>query len=87
MNEENYVLSADETNTIRELYEKKIALENLAKIISPEENPVMYERMLADYGGTVRVFQNWWTLTIKKHNLPSSNYVVDFDNHLLVRRD
>ena len=78
-------ITREETSSIRDLYEKKLALENLAKIISPNENNELYERLVADYGATVHEFNNWWTDILKKYNLPGDNYIVDFVENQLLR--
>ena len=41
MNTLCYDLEKEEGKAIRDIYEKKLALENLAKIIKPDENPEM----------------------------------------------
>lgn len=88
MNDVNCTLTESEISAIRDLFEKKIALENLAKVISPRENLEMYEHLLADYGSTVKKFNDWWAVTIKRHGLlPSIEYIVDFDNNQLIAKN
>lgn len=84
MDDKRYDLTQDEVSEIRDLYEKKLALENLAKILSPEENKGMYERLVVDYGATVRRFNDWWDKTFQSHQMPAGNYGVDFINSKLV---
>ena len=76
----------EEASTIRDIYEKKLALENLAKIISPSENNEMYERLISDYGTTMREFNDWWSSIIASHHLPPDNYAVDFVEKQLIRQ-
>ena len=52
-------VTEDEKREIQELYEKKLALENLLKIID-SSNEQMYVKLVADYGSTMRLFQEWW---------------------------
>lgn len=85
MNEIVCKLTDEEASAIRDIYEKKLALENLAKIISPSENNEMYERLIADYGATVRQFNDWWTAAMAAHQLPPDNYSVDFQDKQLIR--
>lgn len=84
MNEIACNITEEETTEIRNLFEKKMALENLAKIITPSENEEMYQRLVADYGITVHEFNQWWEKILKEYNLPSKNYSVDFVNRQLV---
>lgn len=77
-------LEQQECDTIRELFEKKLALENLAKIIIPEENPAMYERLLVDYGKTIHLFNDWWDNTFNKYQCVPGNYSVNFSDHTVV---
>ena len=37
-----------------------MALENLAKILDPEQNPNMYKRLIDDYASTNHAFNVWW---------------------------
>jgi CXXX repeat modification system protein len=81
----NRVISSlrdDEFKEIQELYEKKIALENLLKIIEPE-NDALKEKFISDYGFVLRKFQEWWTKTSKKYEweqIAGFNWSIDFDN-------
>ena len=78
-------LTEAEVSAIRDIYEKKLALENLAKIMSPGENNAMYERLIADYGATMRQFNEWWDTTVAAHQLPPDAYTVDFRDSQLIR--
>ncbi len=78
MNEQTYQLEEQEISQIRELYEKKLAFENLAKILKPEANPEMYQRLVADYGEAVHAFDNWWSTIFQKYSVEPGNYSVDF---------
>lgn len=82
-----YKIEQHESDTIRELFEKKLAFENLAKIISPEANPIMYERLVSDYGKTVRLFNNWWDDIFKKYHCAPGNYSIDFDSNYIINTD
>ncbi len=86
MSEPIYKLTDEEASTIRDIFEKKLALENLAKIISPSENNEMYERLISDYGATMREFNDWWSSTIAAHHLPPDNYAVDFIEKQLIQQ-
>lgn len=65
MNKSVCILSKDDCENIRVIYEKKLALENLSKIIFPQQNPDMYDRLIADYGKIIHDFDDWWKMTYK----------------------
>lgn len=85
MNEAICKLTEEEVSAIRDIYEKKLALENLTKILSPSENNEMYERLVADYGATMRQFNEWWKAALAAHQLPQDEYFVDFRDNQLIR--
>ena len=85
MNEIVCKLTEEELIAIRDIYEKKLALQNLTKILSPSENGEMYERLVADYGATMRQFNDWWSATLAAHQLPADDYLVDFRESQLIR--
>lgn len=82
-----YDLDRNEVKCIRDIYEKKMALENLAKIIVPDENPEMYNRLVSDYGATVHEFEDWWNAIFKKYSAEAGKYNVDFHSNQIVRVD
>lgn len=82
---EAYQLSEEEFQEIENLYEKKLALENLVKIIDASKKD-LYERLIDDYGVTVRNFNAWWAQMSKKFNLDSENWYVDFEKQMMVEQ-
>ena len=78
-------LTGEEVAAIRDLYERKLALENLTKILFPSENDEMYKRLVADYGTTMRQFNDWWSTALAAHQLPADEYLVDFQEGQLIR--
>lgn len=72
-------LNDDECKEIEDLYEKKIALENLTKIIDLS-NPAIYEKMTTEYGSTIHKFNSWWNKMSKKYDFTGENFWVDFEN-------
>lgn len=50
----------EEKNEIMNLYEKKVALENLIKVINVVENEKIYEKLLEDYKDNNILYQKWW---------------------------
>lgn len=84
MNRVVHHLSENELTQITTIYEKKIAYENLAKILSIEENEAIYNRLITDYGATVHQFEQWWDKVFADNNLPNGQYTVDFTNGTIV---
>lgn len=72
---------------IQELYEKKLAYENLAKILSPSQNAEMYNRLISDYGSAIRQFSEWWDHILAEHNLPTGEYYIDFTSNEIYCND
>lgn len=54
-----YNLNEEELEEIENLYEKKVALENLSRCIDPD-NEKMYQKLVNDYTSTIKKFNNWW---------------------------
>ena len=75
-----YQITKAECQEIRNIHEKKLALENLAKILKPDTMGEMYDRVISDYGQIVMQFDDWWTKIFKKYDLPAGHYSVDFEN-------
>lgn len=80
-----YDLDEAEVNSIREIYEKKMALENLAKIVVPDENQEMYTRLITDYGVTLHDYEDWWNTIFKKYSVKAGNYNVDFRSNQIIQ--
>lgn len=79
-------LSEEEKNEILNLYERKVALENLSKIVEPE-NEKLYNKFISDYGKTVTEFQNWWTKTSKKYDWEGKSWHINFDTNEVILQD
>lgn len=71
-------LSDEDFKIIESLFEKRLALENLVKIVEPS-NTELYEKVVADYGKTMRQFQGWWTTMSTQHQWPGMNWWVNFE--------
>ncbi|HOJ09936.1 MAG TPA: CXXX repeat peptide modification system protein [Clostridiales bacterium] len=80
MNKVVWKLSDDEKKEIQNLFEKKIALENLVKIIDPA-NEKLYNKLISDYGTTVRLFEQWWTVTSQKNKWEGKNWRINFETN------
>ena len=79
-------LSNEEFREIEDLFERKLALENITKIIDVEDNK-LYEKLIKDYGETVRKFKNWWNVMSKKYNWEGTNWRVDFETKQILTND
>lgn len=72
-----YQMTDEECNEIQDLYERKIALENLIKIVDINNNE-LYEKIIKDYGKAVREFQNWWDINGREKKWEGSNWFINF---------
>lgn len=75
---EVWQLNDEEFKEIEDLFEKKIALENLTKIVDAK-NQELYDKLIKDYGRTVHLFNTWWDKMSKKHDWEGRNWWLDFD--------
>ena len=80
MNKVIWKLTEDEKKEIQQLFEKRIALENLVNIIDPK-NEDLYDKIITDYGKTMENFQNWWSAMGKKYEWEGQNWTVNFDTN------
>ena len=79
-----YVLKDDEKNQIEELYEKKMALENLCKIIDPC-NEKMYNKLLEDYGKIMFAYTNWWNEMSSHYKWEGENWFINFSTKEVIQ--
>lgn len=75
-----------EKNEIQNLFEKRLALENLAKILDPEQNPNMYKRLIDDYASTNHAFNLWWKTQKDKYEWGDGDFYIDFDTAEIHRK-
>lgn len=73
-----YTLNDNEKKEIEELFEKKIALENLIKSISLEQRD-LYNSLLEDYTKNNTLYLNWFNKMKKKYSWSGENWRVDFE--------
>lgn len=69
-----------ERDNIQALFERRNGLEELAKILTPD-NDELYNRLVEDMGETSTKFQQWWDNTSSKYNWESSEngrWEIDF---------
>lgn len=72
-------LTQEESENLEELLEKKIALENLLKILS--ESQEIYKKVDKDYKNIVEEYEKWWRDTSDKYiweSIENSFWSIDF---------
>ena len=80
------VVSEKEKNTIRELYERKTALQELFitlknQALTEDEKNFLYDKLVEDMGKTETAFQLWWDEKTEKYNWQQENgakLLIDF---------
>ncbi len=76
-------LTEEEKVEILNLYERKIALENLSNLLNPD-NEKLYNKFVADYGKALSEFQNWWARTSRKYSWEGQHWRIDFDTNEVI---
>lgn len=74
-------VTAEEKNEIQTLFERRNGLNELAKIVTSDNNE-LYEKLVKDLGETGTKFQNWWNRMGEKYqweSIDGSNWEIDFD--------
>ncbi len=79
-------LSEEDLDDIQDLFEKKMALENLTKIIDAKDSE-LYEKLVKDYGKTLYEYNNWWEVTSKKYSWEGSNWWINFETREVISQD
>ena len=59
-------VTLEEKNEIQTLFERRNGLNELAKILTPD-NAELYNRLVRDMGETGTEFQNWWDTMAQKY--------------------
>lgn len=74
-------VTTEEKNEILTLFERRNGLNELAKILTAE-NETLYEKLIKDIGDTSMKFQNWWNRMGDKYQWESvegGNWEIDFE--------
>lgn len=74
-------VTVEEKDTIQALFERRNGLNELAKILTVE-NEELYEKLVKDMGETGTKFQNWWNEMSAKYNWEScenGNWEINFE--------
>lgn len=73
-------VTEDEKNAIQKLHERRNGLNELAKILSPD-NDDLYEKLVKDLGETASKFQQWWDDMAAKYqweSAPNASWEINF---------
>ena len=76
-------VTEEEKNEIQTLFERRNGLNELAKILSPD-NTELYERLVKDLGETTTKFQQWWDTMSTKYQwegTENGNWEINFQTN------
>lgn len=76
-------VTEDEKNEIRQLFERRNGLNELAKILTSDDE-ALYEKMVKDLGETSIKFQAWWDSKAQKYNwekIENGSWSIDFNTN------
>lgn len=76
-------VTEEEKNEIQTLFERRNGLNELAKILSPD-NTELYERLVKDLGETTTKFQKWWDTMSTKYQwegIENGNWEINFQTN------
>lgn len=82
MKKEIGIVTEQERDEIQALFERRNGLNELAKILTADNNE-LYERLIKDLSETTARFQNWWDTMSEKYLWESAvngNWEIDFNN-------
>ena len=74
-------VTVEEKNDIQALFERRNGLNELAKILTPE-NEALYQKLVQDMGETSTKFQQWWDNMSAKYqweSTPNGHWEINFD--------
>ena len=75
-------VTKEENNEIQKLFERRNGLQELAKILTPD-NSTLYEKLVVDLGTTTTNFQNWWDRMAAKYDWEKTvngTWEIDFES-------
>lgn len=79
-------VTEEEKTQIQVLFERRNGLNELAKILSPD-NVELYERLVKDLGETTTKFQKWWDDMSSKYqweSAPNGNWEINFSTNEII---
>ena len=75
------LVTPEERDEIRVLFERRNGLIELAKILTAD-NAELYEKLVRDMGETTTKFQNWWNRMADKYqweSVPEGSWEINFE--------
>lgn len=79
-------VTEEEKKEIQVLFERRNGLNELAKILSPD-NAELYERLVKDLGETTTKFQQWWDKMSSKYQWEAAddgNWEINFQTNEII---
>lgn len=79
-------VTPEEKNQIQQLFERRNGLNELAKILT-SDNEALYEKLIKDLGETSTKFQQWWDTMATKYqweSIPNGNWEINFDTNDII---
>lgn len=76
----------EEKNQIQQLFERRNGLNELAKILT-SDNEALYEKLVKDLGETSTKFQQWWDTMSSKYqweSVPNGNWEINFNTNEII---
>ncbi len=76
-------VTEQEREEIQALFERRNGLNELAKILTADNNE-LYERLVKDLSETTAKFQNWWNTMSSKYSWESAengNWEINFETY------
>ena len=73
-------VTSEERDEIQNLFERRNGLNELAKILTPD-NDALYQKLVKDMGETGTKFQQWWDTKAKQYGWeshPKGNWEINF---------
>ena len=81
------ILNERETNAILELYEKKVAMENLSLIIDREKQADLFSALKQDYKKLMQNYQEWWEHFSKENGWEKEKLYINFSTREVIQTD
>lgn len=76
-------VTEEEKEEILELFEKRIALENLINVIDVS-NENMYNKLVSDYGKIMVKFNDWWNNNKIKYDWKDESLRINFETNEII---
>lgn len=79
-------LSDEDFTEIQDLFEKRLALENLINVVDVK-NTELHDKVVKDYGETLHKFNDWWPAKKAQYNWDGDNWWLNFDTKQIMCKD